>query len=114
MDDVSIRDYGDTIIIHCTNGFLQVDPLTFMSICKELIPRKTLSSIIFDFSEVSLFKISSAGNLLKAVSHFTGLDIKTYLYHMSEAGLSVLKKTALLGFFTILESEDDLLLVLPD
>lgn len=114
MDDVSIRDYGDAIIIHCTNEFLQLNAIQFMNACNALMPRKTLRIIIFDFYEVSVFKLSSSGNLLQAVSRFTGLNIKTYLYRATEAVLCALKKTELLDFFTILESEDDFLLALPD
>ena len=114
MDDVSIRDYADTIVIHCTNGFLQLDAIQFMDTCRKLIPQKAIKSIIFDFSDITSCEILSAGNLLQAVSHFTGLNIRTYLYQIPESCLCILRKTELVDFFAILESEEDMLLLLPD
>ena len=68
-------DYGDAIIIHCTNEFLQLNAIQFMNACNALMPRKTLRIIIFDFSGVSVFKLSSSGNLLQAVSRFTAVEM---------------------------------------
>lgn len=109
MFELEIERYGTIILVHLTGEMLLADAVDLRSQLENVIKTSSAKDIALDLCSVTKVTSSGLGALVGAGANARITGKRLMLYRPSAEVMQCLEKTDILGFFPLLEDEEDLL-----
>ncbi|MBG0775095.1 MAG: STAS domain-containing protein [Desulfovibrionaceae bacterium] len=114
MDNLRLTEKGNTLTVTISGEVTLDNTLEIKKRFDEVLERDRYASIILDLSGVTFIDSSGIGALVVFNTKVKTQGKLLFLFMPSDPVRKTLSLVQLVSFFDILDSEDDLLTVLPD